>query len=885
MPQALRILIVEDVPQDAEVAVLEMRRAGIAVESLRVETEKDFVAALEVFEPDLILSDYRLPSFSGLRALELARTRRPDLPLIIYTGSLNEETAVGCMKAGAWDYVLKDRMSRLPSAITAALELAHRRSESARAAGALAESEERYRREHALLRALIDSIPDAIFFKDRESRYLGCNAAFAEHAGVPEAAIVGKTDLDIVAGDVAARFRETDLHVLRTGARWRGEVESAYSRSPGAVFDLIKTPYCGPGGEIVGLIGVSRDITERKAIERQLGQWADAFAHCAHGIALGAPQTNRILVCNPAFATMVGRRVEDVGGLPILDVYDPADHEHVRACIAEADRAGQVRYQARMRRADGGSVPVQMDIVSVRGAGGELLYRVATAQDITLRALAEESLKESEARYRSLVETSFDWIWEVDAEGRYSYASPRINDILGYSEQEVLGRTPFDLMPEEEARRVGEAFAAIVARREPFAYLENVNRHKSGRLVVLETSGVPVLGPGGELRGYRGTDRDVTERRRLLQQLNQAQKMEAVGRLAGGIAHDFNNLLQAMMSQAAVLRHAGEPGAPAAPLDEMEQLVRRGAALTRQLLLLSRQETPSPELLDLNDAIRGAATLLRRIVRENVAIVPELSSGELLVRADHGQIDQVLMNLVVNSSDAMPEGGRVTLASGCAGGCAWFAVADTGHGIPELERDRIFDPFYTTKPAGKGTGLGLSVVHGIVTAHGGRVEVGDADGGGTVFTVTLPLAADAVSAPAAAGLAAPGGPAAGRGERVLVVEDEDGAREALVTLLQILSYQASAVGSGEEARALAEGSVFDLLLTDLVLPGMTGLALATELRRRQPGLRVVVMSGYTEDEASRHAVGESPDGFLQKPFDVSALAGALRAVLDGGDGG
>ncbi len=637
-------------------------------------------------------------------------------------------------------------------------------------------------------------------------------------------------------------------------------------------------------------------------------------------------------------------------------------------------------------------------------------FRVFTTfEDITGRKRAVEALRESEERFRSLVETLSDWVWEVDAEDRFVYASPQVTRVLGYEPAELLGRTPFDLMPPEEAGRMREAFRASKAQRRAFALLENVNIHKDGRPVIMETSGTPVIGPDGSLRGYRGTDRDITtrrqsetERRRLAtaveqateaylitdtrgvieyvnpaferitgyrsdealgltprivksgrqdrafyedlwrtitggevwagrlinlrkdgreyheamtitplrdergevvrfvavksditsqvnleRQLAQAQKMEAVGRLAGGVAHDFNNILQAMLTTTQVLG-IPQDGAPAMPREEvreLEGLVDRASKLTRQLLLFSKRERTRPEPGDLNDVVRTVENLLRRLLRANISFSVELAGDRLPVRADHGQLEQVMVNLAINAADAMPDGGALAITSGAgavpgSGGAegVWFAFSDTGGGIPAELQEKIFEPFFSTKEAGRGTGLGLAVVHGIVAAHGGRIVVESTDGAGTTFRVWLPRFAGAREHPLPSRVQ--GEIPRGRGERVLLVEDEPAVRAAVQQLLDRLGYVTVAAASGEEAVATGAETPFELLLTDTMLPGITGVEVVRALRERWPDMGIILMSGYAADEVLPKGEELLTWNFLQKPVDLGVLARTIRQTLD-----
>ncbi len=507
---------------------------------------------------------------------------------------------------------------------------------------------------------------------------------------------------------------------------------------------------------------------------------------------------------------------------------------------------------------------------------------VAAAQAIE-RKRAEQALRESEARHRLLFNTSNDamFVLRIAPDG-----SPgefvEVNDVacsrLGYSRNELLRMRPRDIDTEETSAGVPAVLRRL--QTEGRAVWEGVQVAKDGRTIPVEISNRLF-----ELDGrpaILATVRDITERKRLEEQLRQSQKMEAVGNLAGGVAHDFNNLLQAMLAAVQSLQaHPVEQERLAAELTALEEYISRGARLTRQLLIFSRREIATRETVDLNETIRAAGRMLRPLLRENIALDLDLDNEQPFVRADRGQIEQVLMNLALNAAEAMPGGGTLVVRTRKAGGKAWIEVEDSGAGIPDAIRDRIFEPFFTTKPAGRGTGLGLSVVLGIVAAHGGDIAVESGVGTGTKVRVTLPVADDAPSA----GGGAPGevGPEfpTGKGESVLLVEDEAGARKGLVEILTMLGYGVTPAASAEEAAELAAAQRFDLLLTDMMLPGRSGIDLAADLKERLPALRVILMSGYTDEDILRHRVQNGGARFLQKPFDMATLARAARETLDG----
>ncbi len=502
------------------------------------------------------------------------------------------------------------------------------------------------------------------------------------------------------------------------------------------------------------------------------------------------------------------------------------------------------------------------------------------AEEQWRRRAAEQALRESEARMRAVVEAApfGAHLYELQGEGSLVLigANSAADRILGVAHERLVGKTIEEALPVFVGGEIPNAFRRVAGLGEQFDR-DQVGVAGRGARMVLEVHAFQT-GPKRMAVFFA----DVTERLDLQEQLVQSQRMEAVGRLAGGVAHDFNNLLQAMLSQTQLLQvSAADPQRVRATARELEEQVKRGAGLTRQLLLFSRRETVRPERLDLNQIVNGATLLLRRLVRENIAFVVELAQRPPMVEVDRGQLEQVLMNLVVNASDAMPDGGKLVVRTGREnGGWAWLAVEDTGSGIPEAIRDRIFEPFFTTKSPDRGTGLGLAVVHGIVEQHGGRIELRTETGRGTTVRILLPKLASG-EAPAVAPYATElGGLPEGRGEAVLVVEDEDGAREGLREILTGLGYRVVAVASAEEAGLLPERPPFDLLLTDLLLPGLSGADLAQGLQDRWPRLKVILMSGYAEDEAVRRGVNAGAVHFLQKPFDMGTLAREVRSALD-----
>jgi two-component system, cell cycle sensor histidine kinase and response regulator CckA len=516
---------------------------------------------------------------------------------------------------------------------------------------------------------------------------------------------------------------------------------------------------------------------------------------------------------------------------------------------------------------------------------------------MTQRA-AQAQLRTSEERFRHLVETAFDWVWEVDADWRYVYASPRAHDLLGYSSDEMIGRTMFELMPEPDASRVRAASAAAASAREPLSGVESFVVHRSGYHVALETSGIPVMGPQGELLGYRGMSRDVTERKRLEEQFRQAQKLEAVGQLAGGVAHDFNNIIAAFMMHLGLLKMSPDTNDETrTALRELEHEAGRAAALTRQLLMFSRRSVLALKPLDLNEVVANLLKMLTRLIGEDINLRFDRQTALAPLTADAGLLEQVLVNLVVNARDAMPKGGRITIATGTeefsddnqppplddqrrAGTFVCLSVSDNGSGMDAETLRRVFEPFFTTKAPGKGTGLGLATVHGIVAQHKGWVDVESELGRGTTFRVFLPALpgvadADADDTPA---LDMPRGQ-----EVIMVVEDEAHLRRLITQTLRQLGYRVQEAANGQEAMELWRrcGAEVNLLLTDMIMPeGLTGLELAECLQAQKPDLKVIVASGYSAEVVRAGIPDRKGITYLPKPFSPQRLAESVRLSLD-----
>ena len=522
----------------------------------------------------------------------------------------------------------------------------------------------------------------------------------------------------------------------------------------------------------------------------------------------------------------------------------------------------------------------------------------------TERERAEATLRESERRFRATFEQAAVGIAHVSGAGAFLRVNQRLCDILDYTRTELLHRRLYDFVrpedlqggagcpPEEVLQHLGEW-------KEGICVVEKELRRKDGTRVWCHLTLAPVSDGSGATEYFTAVVEDISERKRLEEQFLQAQKMRAIGQLAGGVAHDFNNLLTTILGYCELLQRRLRPEDPLRGyVDEVAMAGERASKLTSQLLAFGRKQILRPLPIDLNAVIEGMDRLLKRLVGDNVQLETRLDRELGTVRADPGQVEQVLMNLVLNARDAMPRGGRVVLetrnewiAAGAApddtglppGPYAVVVVTDTGVGMDAAVRAQLFEPFFTTKEKGKGTGLGLSTVYGIVKQSGGAITVASDPGQGSRFEVYLPIAAaEAVAAPLE-GEATPADEAvAGGTETILLVEDDGTLRDLARRVLEENGYRVLEAASGIEALSVCErtGEPIDLLLTDVVMPRMSGAALAEGVRERNPETRVVFMSGYTDEDSVREAASAGGVRFLQKPYTPAGLLRCVRAALD-----
>lgn len=600
---------------------------------------------------------------------------------------------------------------------------------------------------------------------------------------------------------------------------------------------------------------------------------------------------------NPSGLELFGLSHHEIALMDIREVYvNPADRLRFQQEI-EAKQSVQ-DFEVKFRKRDGIEMDCLITATLLCDRRGHILGYRGIIRNVTDRKRAEEALRNSEAKYRELVQNANSIILRMDTAGFVTFFNEFAQGFFGYSEQEIVGRNVLGtIVPDIPKARddLTTMILGIIEGHGGYHSLEYENVRRNGEKVRIAWTNRIIHGNDGRPRGILCVGNDVTQQKRLEAQYRQSQKMEAIGRLAGGIAHDFNNLLTIILGYSEILVYqARYHPLVSEAAEEIKGAAERSSALVRQLLTFSRQQMLAPKVLNANTIVIETEKMLRRLIGENIRLTTSLGRDLWKIKADPGQIEQVIINLAINARDAMPEGGTFSIETSnvrlehenairhlnlTPGQYVKITFRDTGVGMDEETLSRVFDPFFTTKEPGKGTGLGLATVYGIVTQSEGNVDVSSIRGQGTTFSVYLPgFDEDSPS------VAAPPDPVCtGQGvETILLVEDDDGLRKIIRRILNDNGYRVIEASKGEEALSIAErgGEAFHLMVTDLVLPGMSGQTLTTRIAASCPGIRVLFISGYMGDGSDgQRSVAASTD-FLQKPFSPPVFLERVRNLLN-----
>jgi two-component system cell cycle sensor histidine kinase/response regulator CckA len=1007
MGTPLKLLMAEDNPADAELVLITLRQAGYKSDWRRVETEADFLGALQD-DPDLVISDYSMPRFSALRALELIKARRPGIPFIIVSGTIGEETAVEAMRLGATDYLLKDRLGRLGPAVAQAIDQARLRRERRQNEEALRNSEER-------LRLVTANARVGLVMVNRERCYTFANAAYAEILDLPSPDIVGQRVADVLAPLYEQQIRP---RLDRAFAGERIVYELSRPAPDGLHHYAVRYEPTKGGGEVSLVVVVITDITERKRAEESVqaseARYRTLFEYAPDGIVI-ADAESRYLDVNASACRMFGYSRKEFIGLHASDIVVAAEVPHIAPALAGIKATADYHREWQFRRKDGSTFSAEVmatkmpdgnllgmirDITARRLAEAALQQREADfrvlfasnpmamwvyeldtlrflavndaavlhygytreeflamtikdirpaedlpmllrsmerrpqgvdvsgvwrhrqktgkiifvhitshpisfqdrpaelvlAQDVTAQHESERALKASEEHFRRLIENASDMITVIDEAGVVRFQGPSTQRLLGYAAGEMVDRPAGEFIHPDDHGKIGESVRrALAGERKPIP-VEFRIRHHDGSWRIFQSFGQRMAEVAGKAQIVVNS-RDITEQKKLEEQFLHAQRMEAIGTLASGVAHDLNNILAPMLMVAGILKLRRN----ASPKDIellsiIESSAQRGAGIIRQLLSFSGSFSGERVTLQPKHLIHEMTKIMRETFPRNIAIVESVPSGLWTVEADATQLHQVILNLCVNARDAMPAGGTLTVEAGNVtvgegagtaaidpaakpGPYVLLQVKDTGTGIPPEIINRIFDPFFTTKGAAKGTGLGLSTVIGIIKGHGGYVRVYSEPGHGSAFHVYLPATTEGTGSSRRSDTVPP--LARGHKEQILVVDDEEFIREATRSFLDKQGYQVLLAATGEEAVKvfLEHQGTVRLVLTDIMMPGMDGLALIRALRVLAPTLPIIATSGLDQNQNAAEFSALGVRKVLAKPVTPTQLLQAVASSL------
>jgi PAS domain S-box-containing protein len=746
-------------------------------------------------------------------------------------------------------------------------------------------------------KALLESPPDVMIILNRTGHIVFVNSATERMFGYRLEELLGKTYEMLVPQRFHAEsaefyerfFSKPELHEQML------QREALCLRKDGSEFpaEINSSPIETLQGPVIGV--AIRDITQRKQAEEALRQSEERYRTLFENAPVGIYRTTpdgRILAGNPALVRMLGySSFEELAHTNLNTSFFGPEYPRSQFIELMEQQGGVAGLECVCHKKDGGSLLIRENARAIRDESGKILYYEGTVEDITERKRAEAE----NARLVTAIEQSAEGVVITNPQGEIEYVNPAFTHITGYSRAEALGHNPRILKSGKHDPAFYQQLWATILNGQSW-HGELINRRKDGSLYTEQMNIAPVRGAHGEITHFIATKQDVTERKILESQLQQAAKIEAVGRLAGGVAHDFNNLLTIINGYSELLLDelASDPTL-SGYLKEIHNAGEHAAALTRQLLAFSRRQVLAPQVLDLNSVVSNLENMLRRLIGEDIVLIIILAPSLGRVKADPGQIEQVIMNLAVNARDAMPLGGKLTIETRNAeldetythnqaalNSCphVMLAVSDTGAGMTPETQEHIFEPFFTTKDKGKGTGLGLATVYGIVKQSGGNIWVYSEVGQGTVFKVYLPAVSESQE----------------RGEQtstetdselgtetILLVEDEEGVRSLVRLALVSVGYQVLETLDPESALATCANHdrPIHLLLTDVVMPQMSGPAVAEKVMALRPDIKVLYMSGYTDDAIVHHGVLSQEIPFIQKPFSPAALRKKIREVLGG----
>jgi PAS domain S-box-containing protein len=679
---------------------------------------------------------------------------------------------------------------------------------------------------------------------------------------------------------------KTPLHRALRGQALTGvELYIRRENHRGRWLSITTRPLRNRAGEIWGAVSVFRDVTPERhaaqALQDSEQRFRALFENNSVGILVSSLEGG-VLTANEAFTRMLGYQLPELQGMRAHQIYfDPAFREKLIRKLMRKNDLADVEIALRHSSGEPVFVLARMSLLDLEsaGMGGHIIL---SAIDITGRKRQEQALRESESRFEAFMQAFPGGAFLKDSQRRYVYYNQAAQFWGNFERLPEIGKTDEEIFPLEIAKTNEESDRLVLDQG---IRVNRIDSAVGSRGVILQVNKFPIFDAAGKPCMIGGVVLDITEQRRLEEQLRLGQKMEAIGRLAGGVAHDFNNLLTIISGYAHMLADGFNSNrVSASAFDYANEIVKaaeRAAALTGQLLVFSRRQVIQPVVIDLADTLQGLSRMLRRTLGENIEISIETQRTPCHIKADSGQMEQLILNLALNARDAMPIGGRLAIrlakVTRSKGRFALLEFADSGRGLDESARERVFEPYFSLKNPATFGGLGLSTVYGIVQQNQGEIEVSSEAGAGSTFQIYLPLASAAETDKPAT--ATPN--RRNRAETILLVEDEEGVRNLVSSMLRSQGYRVFEAEHGKHALEVFErhGQEVELLLTDVIMPRMSGHELARRLKTQAPGLKVMYMSGYTDDIVAREGIVSENTVLLHKPFTLDGLLRKLHEAF------
>jgi two-component system cell cycle sensor histidine kinase/response regulator CckA len=905
-----KILYLEDNLDDVILVKSLLKKKGIKCHITHVLGREDFITAMTQENFDLILADYLVPSFNGIRALQFVRKKLLlETPFIIISGSVGEEVAIETLKNGATDYVLKERIAKLVPSITRALQESRERIKSRQIEQALEQSQEKY---HTLFVTMKEGVAlhEIIYNQMKQPedyRFLDINPAYQSILEIEKDKIIGRRASEVFNTD-SPPYLDIYAKVVKSK---KSVTFETYDPRLKKYFNL--SVYSPAKGQFATFIS---DITEQKKLAIKI----EESELILDSIIKNVPDIIYRLDKN-GIITFISNAVNNYGydperliGTKMIDLVHPEDKEKAINKINEK-RTGKRRtktLEIRLLAKNKDIVPFETKVTDIKYnpvflISAEGLYSSekprkesfkgtqGVARDITERKRTEEILKRNERQLAESQKIARLGNWNLNLLDKKFYCSNELFKIFGIPpEMDNINYKKFlRLFHPDDRKFIQKSIHDIVYNKRLFNHIHHIIRPDSEERTVHQQIKV-IYNIKNKPVEIIGTIQDITEQKKLEQELRQAQKMEALGRFAGGIAHDFNNLLTVIKGNSELIRmHLEKKDPMSKSMEQIELATTKAESLIKQLLTFSREQVLQPKIVNINTIIKNMEKMLKRIIHEDIELVTSLSEETGSIEADQGKIEQVIMNLVVNASDAMPDGGTLVIETqkidlkttilwedlqikpGCY---VMLGISDSGTGIDKKIQNKIFDPFFTTKATDKGTGLGLSTVYGIVKQSGGTIRFYSESGKGTKFKIYFPQkeqgAVMEIEQNAEKSI---------RGkETILIVEDEESVRKITGRTLKTFGYNVIESSGSNEAIQLYKKykNKIDILLTDVVMPKMNGRELVKELLKLKPDLKVAYMSGYADDAIAKYKISEENFPFIKKPFSASELTQKIREALN-----